>query len=927
MPAPTNDNFASAEALSTTLPGSLPGLTTFDATLEGSEPIYGGGGDHQSIWFTFTPTSSGWHRFQIPVSSLVYNGTHTDSWGEIGITLYLGGTIVDTLAETTFANRFTYPYIGWDMGFTDPGWSNVHNPTVAADLVSGTTYYIKVYSQQNGSFNRCTVDFDLEWDEQATAANQDFTSRQTITGSSGSEDVEWGVPTLAETDEPPAFYWNDGFLDGYCTVWYEWTAPSSGWFQFELDSPSGIYPELAIYTGSALNALTVVGKNLQGDQSDLSDLSRMVGKCVIRFNATASTVYKIQCAVFGSTAVSTGDVGELTWATASAPTQETTGAAASGSFVLSRVDNFGNTDDELPPDAVTRLSGHAEWWYEDGAVGRSKWWKYVAAGNGTMVIEANGYRDGFDDPDTGHAAYDEYALLVYKGANFGSLTDATTNGDTGTQDAVLIGADQSYAVTHDGNFTSLTVDFTTGETLWVCMVGLYDKDYDADTIDEAVAEDCPQRSIDLTFSDGSVPTDPPENDVYADTPNAWPYNLSKSRWGNYFNVPDAVQIAGTTILATADVGEDPHGGFGPERSVWYRFYVENAGDWKFWVESAVDCVLSVYDLVGLGIVSIGEDDDSGTGNWPELTLTLPQGEIAIAVDSKTEGDFVLKIQRQPDGGDTPPANDEIANAVDISSIPFTDTGTTVEAQVEPFEWDSPELGIGPYDSVWYKYVAPANAMLKVWCDNISQLDDWYVFVDLWHGDDPETMVPYPNPPAYWSQGVFYADAIEDPGENLENALTFPVESGETYYIRVQTESGGSEDFTIHVDEGPIYVDIQVSGDEEMHGTLLDDAEVYIDIQVSGSEIHHIANTTDADTVLVDIQPSGVEFTADEFLDSATVYVDIQFMGGECFSAHTGLMMDAEADPRWIAGADVRWQTMDVRQRWEIVDVQNEGVHC
>jgi len=102
----------------------------------------------------------------------------------------------------------------------------------------------------------------------------------------------------------------------------------------------------------------------------------------------------------------------------------------------------------------------------------------------------------------------------------------------------------------------------------------------------------------------------------------------------------------------------------------------------------------------------------------------------------------------------------------------------------------------------------------------------------------------------------------------------------------------------------------------------DAATVYINIQASGADV---ATTVDSATVLVDIQVSSLE-TYTRF-DAATVYVNIQFMGGECFSAHTGLMMDAEADPRWIAGADVRWQILDVRQRWEIVDVQSEGVHC
>lgn len=921
MPAPANDNFANAQALSTTLPGSLPGLTTFDATEEGGEPelFTSTGHIEQGIWFTFTPTSTGWYRFRIVQSSMVYNGTHSESSGGLNIALFKGGTDVDTLAEATFGNL--YGPSTFDSGFTDPNWINVHNPTVYGLLTSGVTYYIKITSSFGTTPNRSTVDFDFEWDEISPAPNADFANRETITGASGSEDIEWGVQS-EEVDEPFTFYWNEDVLLNQATVWFDWTCPSSGWYEFEVENAKGIDTRLGIYTGSTLVGLTPIARNEMGGESNLGT-SLLRGKTVIRFNATNGTSYKLQVSANADTVISGDDTtSTLTWASAAAPTGDTLATAPEGSFDYTRVDNYGNTNDDLPPNGVTRLSPHDDWWYFDGAIGRSKWWKYAPDDLQVVRVRAETFVDGI------HATYSEYGLLAYISVgdttDVGDLIAATTDA---AEDAVMLGYSDDPATTlASADFMDITVDGGANEVLWLCLVGLYDEDYNEDTVVGTVDGDCPQTALDLKFGDADVPEEAQANDDRNVAPDVFPWNLAKSQFGNFYIMPHAVQHQGHTFFATSEVGEPAHAGFGPTRSVWYSFYFDEGGDWKIWVESDVNCVLALYELGTFGALGdpVASDDDSGTGNWPELTLAIPSdSQYWIAVDSKTEGQYTLKIQRQSDPGETPPVNDNIADAIDIASIPFTDTGTTVDATAEPFEVDADELGTGQKDSVWYKYVAPADGMFKVWCDGISQINDWYIYVDIFKGTDPNDLERYPDPPPVWDYGVFYADAISDPGENFENGLVFPVFSGETYYIRVQTESGGSEDFTIHMDEGPIYVKITPSAIEEMHGTLLDDEEIYVSITPHAL----FADNFDDAIIPVNLEVSGSEFMAFEYTDSAIIYVDLQFMGGECFSAHTGLMMDAEADPRWIATADCRWQVMDAEQRWEVVDVQSEGVHC
>ena len=66
MAPPVNDNFASAIALSTTLPGSRIGDTNVDATEEvGESDAFFGEDDGRTVWYTFTPTSTGRYVFRI----------------------------------------------------------------------------------------------------------------------------------------------------------------------------------------------------------------------------------------------------------------------------------------------------------------------------------------------------------------------------------------------------------------------------------------------------------------------------------------------------------------------------------------------------------------------------------------------------------------------------------------------------------------------------------------------------------------------------------------------------------------------------------------------------------------------------------------------------------------------------------------------
>lgn len=932
---PGNDAFASPTVLSTTLPGLLTDQSNRGATNEAGENNPFTTGDVQSIWYSFTPTVTGWYKFYMPVESLVYDGDDSLTWGDISLAITPGTTV----AAASSGSDWLPSANSSDQGYTDPGWQNVHNPTVAAFLTSGTTYRIYVFSPITSSiFNLEVVKFDLAWDEVPEATNADFADRETITGASGTEDIYFGPQSWESPDEPASIFWNTGFMGGMATVWYEWVAPSSGWFQFELEPKAGDdwIADIAIYTGSALNALTAIAKNEVGSKSTIVPGT---GKTKIKFNAVSGTSYKIQLALNGNSSLRSNDTGTLTWATASAPTGDTGATAVEGGFNTMLVDNLGNSDDDNPSDGVSRLTtafGDNEFWYTDGAIGRSKWFKQTITETGTLRIEAQNF-------DATYQTYMEQALLVYKGATFAGKSAVTAQGGV---DAVMIGweGNNSFGgimhATNDDEF--LDVPVTAGDVVWLCWVTLYDEDINGESTQTAFPADAPQGELMLKFGDSGFPEDPPGNDLLQDVndgPWLHEWYITRSEWDEYAAYPLAFQREGYTFSATATAGDPTIAGFAATRNVVYIWDVEQdgpfayggmTGEWKLWVESDVDCVLGIYEAdINFGDWEIGAlvvaDDDSGPTDQPEITHTFTSGVYIIIVDSKTPGFFTLKGQRLSAG--TPPANDDFADAITISSIPASQSGTTVDATSEPGEREAEQLGIGPTDSVWYKYTPATNQRVnfRATCD--SDNNDAYIYVDVWKGtvlDQLERMEPPTGPGGGIWRGYF--SFFDTPSELERASFDYDLEAGQTYYIRVQTESGGSEDFTIYLDQSDIYVDIQVSGSEEMHGTLIDDAEVYINITASGTEIHHISQTTDAATVLVDIQPGGTELIADEYLDSATVYVDIQFLGGECYSTFSAAMVDSEADWRWSHRADWRWRST-AEWRWQTEDVQTEGVNC
>ena len=122
----------------------------------------------------------------------------------------------------------------------------------------------------------------------AAPANDNFASRIALSGAvvttSGST-----VEATTEAGEP--FHYTSGQTNGGHSVWWSWTAPVSG--QSTITTAGSSYDTiLAIYTGAAVNALTLITNN-----DDDSVLGTATSRTV--FNATAGTTYQIAVDGFG----------------------------------------------------------------------------------------------------------------------------------------------------------------------------------------------------------------------------------------------------------------------------------------------------------------------------------------------------------------------------------------------------------------------------------------------------------------------------------------------------------------------------------------------------------------------------------------------------------------------------------------------------
>jgi hypothetical protein len=158
----------------------------------------------------------------------------------------------------------------------DNSSSTVLDSTVSFSTVKGTIYRIVVDGKSGASG---AIQLAASLVAAVTPVNDSFASPTVLTGTTFAVNGS-NIGATQQAREPK----HAGVMGGK-SVWWSWTAPSSGTFTL-VTMGSSFDTTLAIYTGSAVNKLAVLGSN--DDQSWPTLLSSKVVVSVV-----AGTTYRI----------------------------------------------------------------------------------------------------------------------------------------------------------------------------------------------------------------------------------------------------------------------------------------------------------------------------------------------------------------------------------------------------------------------------------------------------------------------------------------------------------------------------------------------------------------------------------------------------------------------------------------------------------
>jgi len=336
-----NDNFAFGREIRGTS-GSVNGNNT-NFTLEPNEPtLPGATGTGFSAWYRWTAPNTGKVSFSTTPCG--------DSTRLLGAYI---GNFLDVLSPVA-VNFDGY------RDFDDPGICD--DRTLRFNAVAGTSYRIQLRSETGAPFT-------LKWNYADPPPNDNFANALILAGPSGSL-VGTNRDATKEPGEP-----NHAGGAGGASIWYRWTAPSSGAVTFDTigfrnQSPNSfryLTALMAVYTGTSLNALTEVVMNTTENK--------------VTFTASAGTTYQI--AVDSGPYVGGGilpGIVALHWGAKHVANDDFANAqalAATGRFSPLLGSNAGATKETGEPN------------HQGSAGGTSVWYRWTALSNGDASFVFN----------------------------------------------------------------------------------------------------------------------------------------------------------------------------------------------------------------------------------------------------------------------------------------------------------------------------------------------------------------------------------------------------------------------------------------------------------------------------------------------------------------------------------------------------------
>ena len=193
-----------------------------------------------------------WYRWTAPLTGQVTMDTCTSDFDTV-LAVYSGGQIATDNDSCASPNT-----VGSKVTF---------------GVVEDQSYLIAVAGYVSGSDGNGTFTLKVSYN---APANDNFSGAQTISGVNVLTPGHNLVATR-QTGEPDHLPLNDSAL-GLNSVWYNWTAPSSGTATFNA-CDNDFIAAVAAYTGGAVGSLSQVASSNNG--------------CGVNFEATAATTYRI----------------------------------------------------------------------------------------------------------------------------------------------------------------------------------------------------------------------------------------------------------------------------------------------------------------------------------------------------------------------------------------------------------------------------------------------------------------------------------------------------------------------------------------------------------------------------------------------------------------------------------------------------------
>ena len=325
--APANDAFAAANLLAVNQ--FQVAANSSAASVQAGEPRNAGVEGGKSLWWRWTPSSSG--RATISTAGSSFDTT-------LGV--YRGSALNDLTS----------------IAANDDQSGSLLTSRVEFDVLAGTTYHLSV-----DGYRGAAGAIILAGDVSSPPANDAFASRTPLQGA----DVQLTATNVGGTLQPgePA---HAGVAGGR-SVWWAWTAPATGTVTIATTG-SSFDTTLGVYTGSAVDNLLKVASN--DDQSGSQLTSR------VEFAVQAGLVYQIAVDGYRGAA---GDIA-LTIQLLAPPINDNFAARTllTGSGLSVNGSNLGATLEAGEP----RHGGVAG--------GRSVWWSWTAPASGTVEFSTAG---------------------------------------------------------------------------------------------------------------------------------------------------------------------------------------------------------------------------------------------------------------------------------------------------------------------------------------------------------------------------------------------------------------------------------------------------------------------------------------------------------------------------------------------------------